>query len=50
MLEVSTTLPSRPICWYFHFAGFGTLEELLEVITWQQLGYHAKPVVSQRMN
>ena len=24
--------------------GFGTLEELLEVITWQQLGYHAKPV------
>jgi len=24
--------------------GFGTLEELLEVITWQQLGYHSKPV------
>ena len=24
--------------------GFGTLEELLEMITWQQLGYHAKPV------
>ena len=23
---------------------FGTMEELLEVITWQQLGYHAKPV------
>jgi hypothetical protein len=24
--------------------GFGTLEELLEIITWQQLGYHSKPV------
>jgi uncharacterized protein (TIGR00730 family) len=25
--------------------GFGTLEELLEIITGKQLGYHAKPVV-----
>ena len=24
--------------------GFGTLEELLEMITWQQLGLHTKPV------
>jgi cytokinin riboside 5'-monophosphate phosphoribohydrolase len=24
--------------------GFGTLEEVLEAMTWQQLGYHAKPV------
>jgi uncharacterized protein (TIGR00730 family) len=24
--------------------GFGTLEELFEVITWHQLGYHDKPV------
>ena len=24
--------------------GFGTLEETLEMITWQQLGYHDKPV------
>jgi uncharacterized protein (TIGR00730 family) len=24
--------------------GFGTLEELLEVITWQQLGFHTKPI------
>ena len=24
--------------------GFGTLEELMEVVTWQQLGYHGKPV------
>jgi uncharacterized protein (TIGR00730 family) len=24
--------------------GYGTLEELLEIITWSQLGIHAKPV------
>jgi uncharacterized protein (TIGR00730 family) len=24
--------------------GLGTLEELFEVITWQQLGFHSKPV------
>jgi len=24
--------------------GFGTLEETVEMITWQQLGYHDKPV------
>lgn len=24
--------------------GFGTLEELMEMITWHQLGYHSKPV------
>ena len=24
--------------------GFGTLEELLEMVTWQQLGIHQKPV------
>eukprot|EP00892_Ulva_mutabilis_P000325 jgi/Ulvmu1/10293/UM060_0095.1 len=24
--------------------GFGTLEELMEIVTWQQLGYHGKPV------
>jgi cytokinin riboside 5'-monophosphate phosphoribohydrolase len=25
--------------------GFGTLDELMEVATWNQLGYHSKPVV-----
>lgn len=25
--------------------GFGTLEELFEVVTWGQIGYHQKPVV-----
>ncbi len=24
--------------------GFGTLEELFEVLTWSQIGYHQKPV------
>jgi hypothetical protein len=24
--------------------GFGTLEELLEIMTWQQLGIHSKPI------
>ncbi len=24
--------------------GYGTLEELLEITTWSQLGIHAKPV------
>lgn len=24
--------------------GFGTVEELLEMVTWQQLGIHTKPV------
>lgn len=24
--------------------GFGTMEELLEMVTWQQLGYHTKPI------
>ena len=27
-----------------HIGGYGTLEELLEVITWAQLGIHDKPV------
>ncbi|KAL3830134.1 hypothetical protein ACJIZ3_018936 [Penstemon smallii] len=27
-----------------HTGGYGTLEELLEVITWAQLGIHDKPV------
>lgn len=29
-----------------HEGGYGTLEELLEVITWAQLGIHDKPVRS----
>ena len=24
--------------------GFGTMDELFEALTWQQLGYHAKPI------
>lgn len=29
-----------------HAGGYGTLPELLEVITWAQLGIHDKPVSS----
>lgn len=30
--------------------GIGTLEELLEVFTWLQLGYHSKPVLLLNIN
>jgi hypothetical protein len=30
--------------------GIGSLDELLEVFTWQQLGYHAKPVLLLNIN
>jgi cytokinin riboside 5'-monophosphate phosphoribohydrolase len=30
--------------WCVRAGGYGTLEELLEVITWAQLGIHHKPV------
>jgi predicted Rossmann-fold nucleotide-binding protein len=33
------------IC-FLNIGGYGTLEELLEVITWAQLGIHDKPVIS----
>jgi predicted Rossmann-fold nucleotide-binding protein len=29
---------------FLYEGGYGTLEELLEVITWAQLGIHDKPV------
>ena len=31
--------------YYIYVGGYGTLEELLEVITWAQLGIHDKPVI-----
>lgn len=34
----------QPLIWYSFAGGYGTLEELLEVITWAQLGIHDKPV------
>ncbi|MCB9989583.1 MAG: TIGR00730 family Rossman fold protein [Rhodospirillales bacterium] len=30
--------------------GFGTLDELFEVMTWRQLGVHAKPIVVANIN
>lgn len=33
-------MPETRCCTY----RYGTMEELLEMVTWQQLGYHAKPV------
>jgi predicted Rossmann-fold nucleotide-binding protein len=31
-------------CYFETSGGYGTLEELLEIITWAQLGIHSKPV------
>ena len=37
MVEASQSFIALP-------GGMGTLEELLEVLTWAQLGFHSKPV------
>ena len=38
------TIMDRENSYKMHAGGYGTLEELLEVITWAQLGIHDKPV------
>lgn len=44
-LTIRATWPSKGILIINHLSGgYGTLEELLEVITWAQLGIHNKPV------
>ena len=30
--------------------GFGTLDELIEVITWKHLGHHHKPIILLNVN
>ena len=30
--------------------GFGTLDELMEVITWKHLGHHRKPIILLNLN
>jgi hypothetical protein len=41
LLELVNELPKKYTCCA---GGYGTLDELLEIITWSQLGIHAKPV------
>ena len=31
--------------WWLCRGGFGTLDELMEALTWSQLGIHAKPCI-----
>lgn len=40
--DLSENIPTHV---YIFVGGYGTLEELLEVITWAQLGIHSKPVI-----
>lgn len=37
-------LRTATACWSLLPGGYGTMEELLEMITWCQLGIHDKPV------
>ena len=39
------TEPNPTLSPSINAGGYGTLEELLEVITWAQLGIHHKPVI-----
>jgi uncharacterized protein (TIGR00730 family) len=43
MVDLSDAIIALP-------GGYGTLEELLEIITWKQLGLHRKPVVILNTN
>ncbi len=44
MHERKATMASMADAFIALPGGFGTLEELFEVLTWSQIGYHAKPV------
>ncbi|MBI2425389.1 MAG: TIGR00730 family Rossman fold protein [Candidatus Hydrogenedentes bacterium] len=45
MSERKSIMESRSDAFIFLPGGFGTIEELMEVIVLKQLGYHAKPLV-----
>ena len=52
ILEIVThfsdfSLPSYLFYFLGVLGGYGTMEELLEMITWAQLGIHKKPVIYQ---
>jgi uncharacterized protein (TIGR00730 family) len=42
--NIPTNVLNKLMTWCVRAGGYGTLEELLEVITWAQLGIHHKPV------
>lgn len=50
MRERKAIMEQRSIAFVALPGGFGTLEEILEIITLKQLGYHAKPVVLLNIN
>ncbi|KAJ7199836.1 hypothetical protein GGX14DRAFT_171586 [Mycena pura] len=45
MSERKTEMAKRVGGFFGLPGGFGTLDEILEVITWTQIGYHSKPII-----
>ena len=50
MRERKAIMEQRSFAFIALPGGFGTLEEILEIITLKQLGYHNKPVVLLNIN
>ncbi|KAJ7910283.1 hypothetical protein B0H13DRAFT_2329551 [Mycena leptocephala] len=45
MNERKTEMAKRVDAFFGFPGGFGTLDEILEVITWTQIGFHTKPII-----
>ncbi|KAJ6537790.1 hypothetical protein B0H19DRAFT_1222872 [Mycena capillaripes] len=45
MNERKTEMAKRVDCFFGLPGGFGTLDEIFEVITWTQIGFHNKPII-----